>query len=201
MLIFAWNVPLVSLVFLKRSLVSHSIVFLYFFALITEEGFLISPYYSLELCIQMGRSFLFSFAFASLLFSAICKASSDNHFPFLHFFSLGIVWITTYCTMWQTSVHSSSGVLSLRSNPWNLFVNSTVCITIRDLIYVIRESSCGFPYFLQFKSEFCNKEFMMWGTVSSQSCFCWLYRVSPPLGGGGQALFFIQKRTSENAPQ
>ena len=33
--IFAWNVPLVSLIFLKRSLLSHSIVFLYFFALFT----------------------------------------------------------------------------------------------------------------------------------------------------------------------
>ena len=43
---------------------SHSIVFLYFFALIAEEGFLISPYYSLVLCIQMGISFLFSFAFS-----------------------------------------------------------------------------------------------------------------------------------------
>ena len=42
---------------------SHSIVFLYFFALITEEGFNISPCYCLELCIQMGLSFLFSFAF------------------------------------------------------------------------------------------------------------------------------------------
>ena len=42
---------------------SHSIVFLYFIALITEEGILISPCYSLELCIQMGVSFLFSFAF------------------------------------------------------------------------------------------------------------------------------------------
>ena len=39
----------------------------------------------------------------------------------------------------------------------------------------------GFPYFLQFKSEFGNKEFMIWVTVSSQSCFCWLYRVSPSL--------------------
>ena len=39
---------------------SHPIVVLYFFALITEEGFLISPCYSLELCIQMGISFLFS---------------------------------------------------------------------------------------------------------------------------------------------
>ena len=42
---------------------SHSIVFLCFSALITEEGFLISPCYSLKLCIQMGISFLFSFAF------------------------------------------------------------------------------------------------------------------------------------------
>ena len=41
---------------------SHSIVFLYCFALITEEGFLISPCCSLELCIQMGISFLFSLA-------------------------------------------------------------------------------------------------------------------------------------------
>jgi len=45
------------------SSLSHSIVFLYFFALITEEGFLISPCYPLELGIQMGISFLFSLAF------------------------------------------------------------------------------------------------------------------------------------------
>ena len=71
------------------SSLSHSIVFLYFFALISEEGFLISPCYSLELCIQMLISFLFSFALASRLFTAICKASSDSHFAFLHFFSWG----------------------------------------------------------------------------------------------------------------
>ena len=34
--------------------------------------------------------------------------------------------------------------------------------------------SSDFPYFLQFQSEFGNKEFMIWATVSSQSCFCWL---------------------------
>ena len=52
------------------SSLSHSIVFLYFFALITKEGFLISPCYSLELCIQIC---LFSFSplsFIFLLFSA-----------------------------------------------------------------------------------------------------------------------------------
>ena len=69
------------------SSLSHSIVFLYFFALITKKDFLISPCYSLELCIQMGISFLFSFAFHFSSFSAICKASSDNHFAFLYFFS------------------------------------------------------------------------------------------------------------------
>ena len=42
---------------------SDSVVFLYFFALIAEEGFLISPCYSSELCIQMEVSFLFSFVF------------------------------------------------------------------------------------------------------------------------------------------
>ena len=63
--IFAWNVILVSLIFLKRSRVflSHSVGFLYFSALIAEEGFLISFCSSLELCIQMLISFLFSFAF------------------------------------------------------------------------------------------------------------------------------------------
>jgi len=62
--IFAWNVPLVSLLFFEEiSNLSHSIVFLYFFSLITEEGFLISPCYSLELFILIAISFLFSFAF------------------------------------------------------------------------------------------------------------------------------------------
>ena len=71
------------------SSLSHSIVFLYFFALITEEGFLISPCYSLELCIWMSIFFLFSFDFSLFSFPAICKASSDNHFTFFVFLSLG----------------------------------------------------------------------------------------------------------------
>ena len=59
--------------------------------------------------------------FTSLFTSAICKISSDNHFTFLHFFFFGIL-ITASCTMLWTSVHSSSGTLSNRSNPLNLFV-------------------------------------------------------------------------------
>ena len=57
-----WSgLPLPSLE--EISSLSHSVVFLYFFALNAEQGFLISPCYSLELCIQMLISFLFSFAF------------------------------------------------------------------------------------------------------------------------------------------
>ena len=41
--------------------------------------------------------------------------------------------------------------------------------------------SNDFSYFLQVKSEFCNKEFMVWTTDSCQSYFCWLYRASPSL--------------------
>ena len=101
--IFAWNFPLVFLIFLKFSFgisnfleeissLSHSIVFLYFFALIAEEGFLISPCYSLELFSQMAISFLFSLPFTSFLFKTIYKPFSDNCFALLHIFFLGMVW-------------------------------------------------------------------------------------------------------------
>ena len=52
------------------SSLSHSVVFLYFFALIAEEGFLVSPGYSLELCIQMGI-FPFLLCFLLLFFSQL----------------------------------------------------------------------------------------------------------------------------------
>ena len=65
------------------SSLSHSIDFRYFFALIIEKAFL-----SL-LAILWNSAFKWiylSFSplpFASLLFTAVCKASSDNHFGFL----------------------------------------------------------------------------------------------------------------------
>jgi len=48
---------------------SHSVAFYYFFALITEEGFLISLFSSLELCIQMSIYLFFSLLLASLSLS------------------------------------------------------------------------------------------------------------------------------------
>ena len=77
-----------------------------------------------------------------------------------------------------TSIHSSSGTLS----------DLIPGIYLSLPLYNHKEFDLGhtwsssFPYFLQFKSEFGNKEFMIWATVKFQSCLCWLYRVSPYLG-------------------
>ena len=91
--IFAWYVPLVSLIFLKRSL-----------------GFPILLFSSISLRWSLSKAFLYLLAIlwnssfkwvylsfsplllASLLFTAICKASPDSHCAFLHFFFLGWSW-------------------------------------------------------------------------------------------------------------
>ena len=59
----------------------------------------------------MGISFS-PLPFTSLLYSGICKASSDNHCAFLHCFFLEMVLFTTSHTVLQASIHSSSGTLS-----------------------------------------------------------------------------------------
>ena len=123
--IFAWNVPLVSLI-MKRSLVFSSLLF----SSISLHWSLRKAFLSL-LAILWNSVFrwvylsFFHLSFTSL-FSAICKAYSDNHFALLNFFFLGMVLITASCTMSQTSVHSSSGTLSIRSISLNLFVTSIV---------------------------------------------------------------------------
>ena len=119
--IFSPPFPLVSLIIL-----SHSIVFLYFFALITEEAFLIPPCYFLELCIQMGISFLFSFTFHFLSFLSYLQALLRQPFCLFSFLFLGIFLIPVSCTVSRTSIHSSSGSLSIISSPFNLFLTSTV---------------------------------------------------------------------------
>ena len=123
--------------------------------------------------------------------------------------------------MSRTSIHSSSSTLSIRSNPLNLFIISTVsnkrfdldltwmaqwfsllaaaaakslqlCPTLCDPIdgspagsiapgilqaRTLEWVAISFPYLLQFKSEFYNKELMNWATVSSRSCFYWLFHL------------------------
>ena len=70
--------------------------------------------------------FLSPLPFAFLISSIICKASLDNYFTFLYFFSFETALFTTSCKMLWTSVHSSSGSLPAKSNTCNLFVTSTV---------------------------------------------------------------------------
>ena len=110
--IFAWNVPLVSLIFLKRSLDFPIILF----CSISLHWSLKKAFLSL-LAILWNSAFKWVFLsfsplpFTSLLYTVICKASSDNNFTFLHFFSLRMVLIPASCTMSWTSIHSSPGTL------------------------------------------------------------------------------------------
>ena len=98
--IIAWNVPLVSLIFFKRSLVFPILLF----PSISFHWSLRKVSLSL-LAILRNSAFKWVYPFFSplplafLLFSAICKASSDNHFAFLHFFFLGMVLTTASSTM------------------------------------------------------------------------------------------------------
>ena len=124
--IFAWNVPLASLIFFKTSLV---VPILMFSSISLHCSFRKAFLFLLAILWNSAFKWVYLFSsplpFASLLFSAIGKASSENLFAFLYFFFLGIL-ITACCTMSWTSVYSSSGTLSIRSNPLNLFVTSIV---------------------------------------------------------------------------
>ena len=126
--ISTWNVPLVSLIFLKRSLVFPILLF----SSISLHWSLRKAFFLSLLAILWNSAFKWEYLsfspllFSSLHFTAICKASSDNHFAFLHFFYMGMVLIPVSCTMSWTSVHSSSQSLSTRSSPLNLFFTSTV---------------------------------------------------------------------------
>ena len=110
--IFALNIPLVSLIIVKRSLVFAILLFPF-----------ISLHWSLRKAFLSLLAVLWNSAFrweylsftpspsASLFFLTICKASSDNHFAFLHFFFLWMTLITAPCTVSWISIHSSSGTL------------------------------------------------------------------------------------------
>ena len=111
--IFAWNVPLVSLIFLKRSLdfpiLLFSSISLHWSLREAFLSLLAILWNSALKWVYLSFSALF---FTYLLFTAICKASSDSHFAFLHFPVLWMVLIPVSCTMSRTSIHSSSGTVS-----------------------------------------------------------------------------------------
>ena len=96
----AWNVPWVSLIFLKRSLVFPILLF----SSISLHWSLKKAFLSLHTILWNSafRCLYVSFSpllFASLLFTAICKASSDSHFAFSHFFPMGMIFHGDPCLL------------------------------------------------------------------------------------------------------
>ena len=76
--------------------------------------------------------------FASLLFTAICKVSSDSHFAFFQFFILGMVLIPDSCTMHESlsivltecgplekEMANHFSILALRI-PWTVWKGKTI---------------------------------------------------------------------------
>ena len=126
--IFAWNDPLGSLIYLKRSLVFHIPLVSLFLCIVHLRRPSYLSYLSSEILHSVEYIFLSlsPLVFIPLLFSIIYKASSDNHLAFWHFIFFGIVLIPASCTVLHTSIHSSSGTLYIRYNPLNLFITSTV---------------------------------------------------------------------------
>ena len=121
----------------------------------------ISPCYSLELCIQMDISFLFSFAFhfSSLKSQLFVRSPQTTILPLC----ISFYWVSSR-SLPPVQCHEAWSIvlqaLCLSDIiPWTYCQSH--CIILRDLILVIPECFSGFPYIFQFKSEFCIKEFQM----------------------------------------
>ena len=131
---------------------SHSIVLLYFFALITEEGFYLS-----FLLFGSLHSDRYIFPFLSFLlllfFSLFVRPPQTTILPFCISSSWGWSWSLPPV---QNDEPPSIVLQALCLSD----LIPRICLTLplynhRDLIYVIPEWSSGFPYFLQFKWDLC----------------------------------------------
>ena len=117
-LIFAWTVPWVSPVFLKRSLVFPILLFPSISWLCSQKSFLSLFPILWNSAFSWVYLSLSPLPFTFLLFSTVCKASLENHLTFLHFFFLGMVLVTTTYTVVQTSIYSSSALCLPDLVPW-----------------------------------------------------------------------------------
>ena len=126
--IFAWNVPLLSPVFLKRSLIFPILLFssvslhcslkrlsylsLLFFGTLHSDGFI----FAFLLCLSL------------LFFTQLFVRPPQTTICLLAFLFLWDGFGHHLYTVWRTSVYSSSGrrLPAWRSNPFHLFVTSTV---------------------------------------------------------------------------
>ena len=134
------------------SSLSHSIVFLYFFVLIPEQDFLISPCYSLEICIQMGISFLFTFGF---LFSSQLFVRPPQTAILLYWISFSWGWSQSLPPV-QCHEPLSIVLQALCLSdliPWILFLTST---------YNCKRFDLGYTWMVQWFSLLSSIKVWIW---------------------------------------
>ena len=89
----AWNISLISPVFLKRSVVFLILLFSFTSLHWSLKDLLISPCYSLELCIQFGYIFPFILCFSLLFFSQLfVKSPQTTTLPSFISFYFELFW-------------------------------------------------------------------------------------------------------------
>ena len=121
--IFGWSIPMVSPIFLKRSIFFTIYCFPLILALFTYEDFLISPCYSLEVCISLSISFPFLFAVHFSSFSQLfSRPPHATTLPSHICFSWGWFWPQLPIQCYTPSIV----LQAIRPNPLNLFFISTV---------------------------------------------------------------------------
>ena len=109
--IFAWNGPLGSLLFLKRSLVFPILLFSSIYLHCSLK----------KVVILHSNGYIFPFLLCLLLlFTAICKATSKTILPFAFLF-LGMVLIPASCSMSRTSIHILQALCLSDLIPWIYF--------------------------------------------------------------------------------
>ena len=171
---FSWYLQ-VTFWILKRdfleeiSSLSHSLVFLYSFAFCSLR----KPFLSL---LGILCNFVFSWVYLSLsplpftflLFSAIRKASLDNSLLSCIYFSFRWFWSPPPVQCYEPSLIVLQALCLSDLIPWVYLL--PLLYNHKGFVLGHTWLVCGSHYFLQFKLECCNKEFMIW--VSYRSCFC-----------------------------
>ena len=97
---FGQNIPLISPIFLKRSLVFLFCCFLLVLYTVWRRASCLSVLFFWKSAISWIYLFLSPLFFTSLLPLAICKGSSDNYFAFLFFFCFGMVLFAASYTIY-----------------------------------------------------------------------------------------------------
>jgi len=124
------NVPLISPIFLKKSLLFPFLLFSSLSLHLRRFSYLSLLFFKT----LHSNGYIFPFLLCLLLlFSSqpICKASSDNNFAFFHLFFFGIVLVTTSCTVCKPP----SIVLWVLYKIQSLeFICHFLCIIVKDFI-------------------------------------------------------------------